>query len=204
MSEIGRFVVFDGIGGCGKGTQIKMLEQRLVQLGKKVFVTCEHTRNTPIGRLIEGIIKKQEDGVDPVALQLMFVADRANHTKRVIKPALDSYNFVLADRYEASTFAYAPQERREYFLNVNRGVTTRPDLTLIIDLDPEEAVRRVEARNDADIFDKVETLKNCRESYRWYFENSGWPCAWINGSGTKEKVAELIFNEIQTRGMVNG
>lgn len=202
MIERGKFIVFEGIGGCGKGTQIKMVEKWLVSSGKKVLVTCEHTRDTSVGQLIERIIKKQEEGLDPVALQLMFVADRANHTTRVIIPALKTYDFVLADRYEASTFAYAPPERRGYFLTVNRGVTIRPDLTCIINLDPEEAVRRVNSRNDADIFDKAEVLKKCRESYRWYFKNSGWPCAWIDGSGSREEVFERVKTEIIRRNIV--
>jgi len=198
----GKFIVFEGIGGCGKGTQIEKIEEWLVKNGKKVLVTREHTRDTPIGQLIERTIKKQEEGVDPVALQLMFVADRANHTVRVIKPALEVFDYVLGDRYEASTFSYAPVEKRDYFLTVNRGITLRPDLTCIIDLDPEEAVKRVNHKNDVDIFDEVETMRKCQQSYRWYFDNSGWPCAWLDGSGSREEVFERIKAEIQRRGML--
>lgn len=202
MREKGKFIVFEGIGGCGKGTQIKMTEEWLKEMDKKVLVTCEHSRDTSLGILIEKIIKKMETPIDQVALQLLFVSDRANHTAKVIVPALDSYDYTLSDRYEASTFSYAPKPKREYFLMVNRGVTVRPDLTCIIDLDPEEAVRRINKRNDADIFDKVETLKECRENYRWYFDNSGWPCAWIDGKGSKEDVFERVKMEIEKRKII--
>lgn len=201
MSERGKFIVFEGIGGCGKGTQVKLTEEWLKSQNKTVFVTCEHTRDTSTGILIEKIIKKQETPLDPTALQLMFVADRANHTQRVILPALEKFNYVLGDRYEAST-TYAPKEKRNYFLMVNRGVTIRPDLTCIIDLDPREAVRRINFRNDADIFDRVEILTECRENYRWYCENSGWPCAWIDGNGSVEEVSERIISEIQRRKLI--
>jgi len=61
----------------------------------------------------------------------------------------------------------------------------------------------VNGRNDADIFDKVETLRGCRESYRWYFDNSGRPCAWIDGNGTKEEVFGRIIEEIKRREIIN-
>lgn len=203
MVERGKFVVFEGIGGCGKGTQISLVAEWLRgEEGKRVMVTREHTRHTPPGALIERIIKGYEDQIDPVALQLMFVADRANHTEREIKPALAKGDFVLGDRYEASTFSYAPVEKRDYFMRVNREITIQPDLTCILDLDPVEAVRRVNERNDPDIFDKVETLKVCRENYRWYFDNSGWPCAWIDGSGSREEVFGRIQAEIKRRKII--
>lgn len=202
MNEKGKFIVYEGIGGCGKGTHLKLTQEYFELMGKTIYTTQEHTRNTPLGILIERIIKGKEDPIDPVALQLMFVADRANHTAKEIVPALRRFDFVLSDRYEASTFSYAPPENRDYFMVVNRGVTIPPDLTLIIDLDPKEAVRRINGRNDADIFDKVEVLKKCRESYRWYFDNSGWPCAWIDGSGTREEVFGRIINEFKRRKVI--
>ena len=105
-------IVFEGVGGCGKGTQLKLLAKVLTLRGKTVFTTCEHTRDTSIGRLIEDTIKKKNEGMDSDALQIAFVADRINHTKRVILPALNDYNFVLADRYEASTISYLREDLR--------------------------------------------------------------------------------------------
>ena len=96
-SERGKLIVFEGVGGCGKGTQVELLRQALTEKGKKVLVTCEHTRDTPIGRLIEETIKKKKEGMDPDALQVAFISDRINHTNRVIVPALESHDFVLVD-----------------------------------------------------------------------------------------------------------
>jgi dTMP kinase len=202
MKERGKFIVFEGIGGCGKGTQIKLTEEWLQNQGKTVLVTCEHTRDTSPGILIEKIIKKAEEPIDPVALQLMFVADRANHTQRVILPALENFDYILGDRYEASTVAYASKWDRDYFLKVNRRVTFKPDLTLIMELDPKKTMERVRQRGDKDIFDEVEKFRKCREGYQWYFENSEWPCAWIDGSGTKEEVSERIIGEIKRRKII--
>jgi dTMP kinase len=202
MTKRGKYIVFEGIGGSGKGTQVKLTEEWLSEMGKKVLVTCEHTRDTSPGMLIEKIIKGVEPAIDPVALQLMYVADRANHTMQVIIPGLNNYDYILGDRYEASTITYAPKKKRDYFVMVNRGVTVRPELTVMIDLDPVEAVKRVNGRKDADIFDRVEKLKKCRASYRWYFKNADCPCAWIDGNGTREEVFERVKKEIKKRGII--
>jgi dTMP kinase len=202
MSERGKFIVFEGIGGCGKGTQLENLNNYLTNLNKKVIVGCEHTRDTPLGILVEDIIKKRKEGIDPTALQLLFVSDRANHTEKIIKPGLKRCDFFLEDRYRGSTISYAVPEMREYFLNVNEGVTINPHLVLIIDLDPVEAAKRVGKRGDADIFDTAKKLNVCRDGYKWYSENSKDPCVWIDGNGTKEEVFERIKNEIQRRKII--
>ena len=146
--------------------------------GKTVFTTCEHTRDTSTGRLIEDTIKKKNEGMDSDALQIAFVADRINHTKRVILPALNDYNFVLADRYEASTISYLREDLRRIIFDFQRNMGVRvPDLTLILDVDPYEAVKRVYGRGDQDIFDNVDKFKKVKEGYQWYSDNSGWPRA---------------------------
>ena len=194
-----RLIVLEGIGGCGKDTQAGLLKQRLEGMGIRTLVTNEHTRDTPIGELIEDIIKRRKPSVDPLALQMMFIADRINHTNRVIKPALDQGLVVIENRYEASTVAYAPEDKKSLFLWINQRFTLKPRVTLIIDLDPTEAVNRIRKRNDADIFDIEETLKKSRESYLWYMKNSHRDCVLIDGNGTREEVSGLIFKEIQQR-----
>ncbi len=193
----GKFVVMEGIGGCGKGTMVEMTEKWLKSLGYKVLTTCEHTRDTSLGQLVEDIIKGRSPKIDLVALQLLYVADRANHTAKVIVPALDEYDFVIGDRYEASTISYAPKNMREFFMQVNKGIAIRPDLTMVIDLEPEVAVSRVKSRHDADIFDNIKKLKRCRQNYKWYCQNAEGKCAWIDGSGTKEEVLVRVQKRIE-------
>jgi dTMP kinase len=156
MAERGKFIVFEGIGGCGKGTQSEKLRQVLMERGKNVMLACEHTRDTPTGQLIEEIIKKRAPSIEADALQMLFVADRINHTQRVILPALGEGVTVIGDRYRGSTIAYAREEKRDYYNEIQKRVTLAPDLVIILDLDPVEAVRRVNGRGDADIFDQVE------------------------------------------------
>lgn len=191
--------MFEGIGGCGKGTQLEMLREELTGRGKKVFCSREHSRDTSIGRLIEATIKKESEPIESSALQLVFVADRINHSERVLRPELTRVDFVLEDRYEASTISYAPEEQKRYFLELHHHnpKILKPDLTIILDLEPREAARRVGKRGDADIFDTAEKMKVCREGYLWYKENSGHSCTVVEAGGSRDEVFKRIMGKIE-------
>lgn len=195
----GEFIVVEGIGGCGKDTQVRLLEDYFRETGVDVLVTREHTRDTPPGILIEKIIKRREERIDALALQLLYVVDRRNHDIGVIRPALDGGSTVVGNRYYPTTVAYCPEEWRKTVLRLNQEIVTRPDLVVIIDTDPVVAAGRVEGRGDADIFDRAESLKRCRAGYRWYAENSGDRVTWVDGNGSREEVFGLIRDELMRR-----
>lgn len=202
MIERGKFIVFEGIGGCGKTTQFMKLVDNLKTRGVDVATTREHTRDTPIGSLIERIIKKYEtEEVEKEALQMLFVADRINHTKRIILPMLENVGLnkglLICDRYRDSTTAYALPSQREYFRNIQKPVTINPDMTILLDLDTEEAVRRIKSRGDADIFDKVDKLKEVRQGYLWCKENSEGNYAWIDARGSMEDVGRRVYEAVE-------
>lgn len=192
----GKFIVFEGIGASGKDTQVELFEKYLKDKKVDMLVTREHTRDTPTGILIERIIKKQENQIDPQALQLLFVSDRRNHFKKVIEPALSEGKLVIGNRYYAVNVAYLDQKWRQRFLKINQMVVGRPDLIIIIDTPPKVAIERMNKRGDHDIFDQLETMKKCREGYLWYVKNSGDKCVLIDGDGTKEEVFDRIIMEI--------
>jgi dTMP kinase len=201
MSERGKLIVIEGVGGCGKDTQVDLTAKYLEFLGVNLLVTREHTRDTPPGALIERIIKNKEKQIDHLALQLLYVSDRRNHWKEVIEPNLAGGKMVLANRYYPSTVAYSPEEWRKVILDLNQTVVGRPDLVMVIDTEPEISARRAVNRGDPDIFDEPESLKRCRAGYRWYAENSGDPVKWIDGNGQIEEVSARLIREIRTRGM---
>lgn len=199
MNNKGKFIVIDGIGASGKDTQVGLLENYLKENKTDVLVTREHTRDTPPGILIEKIIKKQEDQIDPQALQLLYISDRRNHFVKVIEPALLAGKMVIGNRYYPVNVAYSAPEWREKFLKINQMVVDKPDLVLIIDTPPEMAIERMNKRGDPDIFDKLETMEKCREGFEWYAKNSGDECVLIDGTGTKEEVFERVLLEIKKR-----
>lgn len=203
MSERGKLIVFEGIGGSGKGTQINLLRDYLLINNKTVLVTNEHTRDTGVGNLIENTIKKRSDEMDATALQILFVADRINHSQRVILPALQQHDIVIEDRYEGSTISYAPPEQREYFLALHKtDKILTPDLVFILNTDLVEASERIGKRGDADIFDTAEKMRVCLDGYRWYEKKSGHDCVWVDGGGDKKEISEKIIGEIKRRGFL--
>ena len=202
MVRRGKYIVFEGIGASGKDTQAAMAEGFLKSLGLKVLMTREHTRDTPPGELIEDIIKKRKDQIEPVALQLLYICDRRNHDMEVVRPALDEYDFVIGNRSYPTTVAYSPDGWREFILKTNQSLVTRPDVVFIIDTTPEESIKRMDNRGGHDIFDTLETMRRCREGYRWYYQKSGDNCVLIDGNGTREEVFEQVKKELNNRNLL--
>lgn len=198
----GKFIVIDGIGASGKDTQVELLEKFLKEKGVEILVTREHTRDTPTGILIEKIIKKQEEQIDPQALQLLFISDRRNHFIKTIKPALDEGKLVVGNRYYPVNVAYSGEDWRDKFLKINQMVVDKPDLVLVIDTPPEEAIKRMDKRGDHDIFDKLETMKKCREGFEWYLKNSDDECVFVDGMGTKKEVFDRVLVELKKRKLI--
>ena len=198
----GKLIVIDGIGACGKDTQVELLEKYLKNKKIDVLVTREHTRDTPPGILIERIIKKQEEQIEGQALQLLFVSDRRNHFVKVIKPALEKGKTVIGNRYYPVNVAFSTEEWREKFLKINQMVVDKPDLVLIIDVSAEVALERMAKRGDHDIFDKLEIMERNRQGYKWYMENSGDECVLIDGSKSVEEVHQDIIKILQEKKII--
>jgi len=198
----GKFIVIDGIGACGKDTQVEMLEKYLKDKGVEVVATREHTRDTPTGVLIEKIIKKQEDQIDPQALQLLFISDRRNHFVKIIKPALEEGKLVIGNRYYPVNVAFSTSEWREKFLKINQMVVDKPDLVIIVDVPATVAIERMNKRGDPDIFDRLEIMERNREGYEWYMKNSGDDCVWVDGNRTREEIHQEIVKILENKRII--
>jgi dTMP kinase len=145
------FITFEGIDGSGKSTQLRMLASELRLRGREV-VTTREPGGTPLGQRVRGLVLDAEEQVDPLAELLLYAADRAQHVRRLVRPALESGHFVLSDRYADATVAYQGAGRgfpEEIITEVVALATggLMPDLTLIFDLTVEESVRRAEQRS---------------------------------------------------------
>ncbi len=148
----GRLITVEGVEGAGKSTQIDGLRAWLAGRGLAVVTTAEPD-GTPLGARLRRLLG-EIDRVGPLAEALLFTASRAEHVERVIRPALAAGQVVVCDRYLDSTVAYQGHGRGlslEVVAQLNQLATggVLPDLTLVLDLDVAEGLRRVRARHGA-------------------------------------------------------
>jgi dTMP kinase len=148
----GYFITFEGIEGSGKTTQIARLAERLEQAGEPAIVTRE-PGGSPLGRRLRSLLLGAEvAGIDPMAELLLYVADRAQHVRELIEPALAAGTHVLCDRYADATAAYQGHARGldlELIRALHRQppLDRRPHRTILLDLPPEIGLARARKRN---------------------------------------------------------
>ena len=151
----GLFITIEGVEGSGKSTQLERLSEHLDRLGLPQVVSRE-PGGTALGREVRRLLLEPHPSGEawcPDAELLLFYADRAQHLHGVIRPALEAGKIVLLDRFEDSTRAYqgASGVADSAMDRLGELVLRRlkPHLTLLLDLEPEEGLVRVTARNDA-------------------------------------------------------
>lgn len=148
----GCFIAFEGGEGAGKSTQEALLAQALTERGHTVVRTRE-PGGTPAGEAIRHVLLSPEfEGLDPRAEALLFAAARGEHVARVIRPALERGDVVICDRYLDSSVAYqgfgrelGPKRVRDLSLWATHELL--PDLTVVLDVDPEVGLARFAERD---------------------------------------------------------
>jgi dTMP kinase len=153
MSGNAALIVFEGVEGVGKSTQLKMLVERLQTAGTPC-VSVREPGGTNIGNAIRDLLLDPRWVVDAGTEALLFMASRAQLVQNVIRPALATGTCVVADRFFLSTYAYQIAGRRLLEADIrsaNRIATNGlvPDLTLLLDLPSAEGLRRAGARSGA-------------------------------------------------------
>lgn len=148
----GLFVCFEGGEGAGKSTQSSALRDHLVSQGREVVLTYE-PGDTEVGRKIREIVLSPETGeLADETEALLYAADKSEHLRRVVHPALRRGAVVITDRYVDSTLAYQgagrliPSEQLEWVARWATG-DLRPHLTVLLDLDPADGLGRFAERD---------------------------------------------------------
>ena len=148
----GLFITFEGGDGCGKTTQIKLLDEYLRNKGYKTLLTRE-PGSKGLGVKLREILLNYDGEVSPTCESFLFLADRAQHVDCIVKPALDDGVIVLCDRHTDSTVAYQGYGRGldlEEIHHLNKLATSglKPDLTIVLDVDVETSQARVGGEKD--------------------------------------------------------
>lgn len=146
MNKRGRFITFEGIDGSGKTSQIKRLADNLAQRDHKVQTTREPGGSIGAEDIRKLLVEGDPNRWSPQTEILLFTAARRDHLERTIQPALAEGKIVLSDRFADSTRVYQGAVRSELRDLVDRlhrdMIVTEPDLTIVLDMDPEVALKR--------------------------------------------------------------
>jgi dTMP kinase len=210
----GTFITFEGIDGSGKSTQLRLLANHLRARGCNLILTRE-PGGTPVGlRLREALLDAQEQ-VDPLTELLVFAADRAQHVRRVLRPALADGAVVISDRYADATRAYqgagrgfSPELISEIINLATEGLV--PDLTLLFDVTVQESTnrtsRRSSTKNKRDRLDieQADFHSRVREEYLRIAAAEPQRVKIIDTSGpveeTQERLREIVIPFLTLRG----
>ncbi|HEV8306356.1 MAG TPA: dTMP kinase [Methylomirabilota bacterium] len=202
LSLAGRLITVEGVEGAGKSTQVARLAAWLEGLGVRLATTSEPD-GSPLGPWVRQLLAERSP-LDPVTECFAFALARAEHVRRVIRPALDGGAVVVCDRYADSTVAYQGYGRGvplDVIAGLNRVATDGlvPDLTIVLDLDVAEGLRRARGRpHDAalspDPFERLglEFHERVRKGYRAIHEREPARVELVDAHQPAEALAEAI------------
>jgi len=172
VADRGRFITVEGIEGAGKSTQMAVIGKFLGQQGIRVVVTRE-PGGTPLSEAVRELLLDPDNrGMSADTEWLLVFAARAEHLHKVIRPALESGDWVLSDRFTDATFAYQGGGRgiaaaRIAVLEEWVQDDLRPDLTLLLDVPVEAGMARIAGRGQPDRFEREDRdfFQRIRASY---------------------------------------
>ncbi|MGA1848149.1 MAG: dTMP kinase [Thermoplasmatota archaeon] len=197
------FIVIEGIDGCGKGTQAKLLFEHLKEIGKEPRLTAEPTKG-PIGKMVREHMS--DPFLEDKSLALLFASDRMEHLDKEILPAMDNDYIVICDRYVYSSIAYQGQTIDiDWVANIN-SYADRPDLVILLDIQPSLARRRMKERgDDFEYFEEDESFQEgVRKTFLELSRGRHLPEAlktrWIviDGSQRKVEIADKIWDAVES------
>lgn len=195
----GKFIAFEGIDGCGKSTQVRLLTEYLKKKGIPCYATMEPT-DSPVGSLIHQIMTGRIQ-MDNKVMAALFVADRLDHLLNHVNgiaAKVREGTTVITDRYYFSSYAYQSVDMpMDWIIKANEQSSRilRPTVTVFIDTDPDVAMERI-ARNrfELELFEKKSRLIEVREKYLEAFEKlkDEEHVAVIDGNRSQQEIAEEI------------
>lgn len=191
----GKFYVFEGIDGSGKTTVSRRLFEKISQEShREVLLTSEPTECW----LGDSVRRSYDEDVSPFTEALLFMADRATHTERIIE-WLSKGIVVLCDRYNASTLAYQGAILRrsmgdaaiDWLKDVSKHITIEPDITFLFSISPEKALERLNERDEISKFERLGYLKEVDSIYRMIADEDP-SCFVVDASAPLEDVVAEV------------
>ena len=207
-SNNAKFITFEGIDGCGKSTQAKLLLEYMNKSGVETILVRE-PGGTNISESIREILLHSSSGqMGDRTESLLMTASRAQLTQEVIIPNMEQGKFVIADRYSDSTLAYQGGGRKldiEWLNELNNYATFTllPDITFFVDVRPEEALRRLDNNKDRIEGIGIEFQTRVRKTYHELAERFNDRYVILDGYGEKGDIHRKVLNEMRRRKFVS-
>lgn len=203
----GHFITFEGGEGAGKSTQIKLLAERLEAEGHDVLVSREPGGSAGGEAVRHVLLSGAAEPFGPAMEAMLFAAARSDHVEQIIRPAIDAGKIVLCDRFLDSSRVYQGVSGRldKSFMKALETVAVNgvmPDLTIILDLDPAEGMRRATSRRGTDVADRYEKEdlalhEERREAYIDIARAEPARCVIIDASEERDEVADAIWDRVR-------
>lgn len=206
MSAPGYFLTFEGADGSGKSTQARRLAEALQAEGRDVVLTREPGGSKGAEEIRRLLVEGDPNRWSAETEILLFTAARRDHLERTILPALERGAIVISDRFADSTRVYQGAARAELRDTVEAlhslMIGQEPDLTLVIDLDAEEGLKRGLARNSGE--DRFEELgagfqQKLRHGYRGLLTDFPERCIRVDGNADEDTVTARVREALKGR-----
>ena len=207
-SNNAKFITFEGIDGCGKSTQAKLLLEYMNKSGVETILVRE-PGGTNISESIREILLHSSSGqMGDRTESLLMTASRAQLTQEVIIPNMDQGKFVIADRYSDSTLAYQGGGRNldiEWLIELNNYATFTllPDITFFVDIRSEEALRRLDSNKDRIEGEGIEFQTRVRKTYQILAERFNDRYVILDGYGEIGDIHQKVLNEMIRRKFIS-
>jgi dTMP kinase len=192
MASRGIFICVEGLDGCGKTTQAKLLVKRLKKTREAIY-TAEPSKGE-IGKLVKKCYLHAKKRGSITVEALLFAADRLEHLKNEVLPALDKGKTVVSDRYVFSSIAYqgAAGLDLNWIEKINEQAV-RPDLAIFIDVEPETVIHRLKRKRS--VMEDLQTQLRVRDVYLKYVELG--KLFRIDGNKPRREVSRDLFNLVK-------
>ena len=207
MNLSGKFISFEGIDGCGKSTQEKILSTKLTDCGNKVLLTREPGGSEGAEEIRNLLLKGNPDRWSAETELLLFTAARRDHLERTILPALESGTTVICDRFSDSTRVYQGVTRGDLRDLVDKlddaMIPRQPDITILIDLDPNIGLTRALERSNTEArFEDfgLEMQIKLREGFLSLANEFPKRIMVIDGNRSEAEVAQTIIQLLDENG----
>ncbi len=204
MNNNAKFIVFEGIDGAGKSTQITMLTNALTERGIAVSCSSEPT-SYPTGKQLRAVLSGSVPATDD-EIAVMFALDRKNHNTNPdggINAQLGAGITVISDRYYYSSLAYQGVQiglPRVMELNLDNKNIRTPDLCIFLDLEPEESLKRIGGRDvKKEIFETYEYLEKTRNTFFNVIDvmrARGENIVCVDASRSRDEIAEDVLHAV--------